>query len=331
MAVLARTNARLTVVAGALSRAGVPWRLRDPRPLSERPAVRTWLDRLPGSAPAADLSEGLDDLLDPGERELAEAALEEYLRAGGHPTVRGFGVWLDANGVASEEVTTAAVDLVTFHRAKGLEWRSVWIVGVEEGHVPLASVTDEAGLDEERRLLYVAVTRAEDELAVSWSTSHVWPDGQAVPRQPSRWVAALQQARQVLATEPSPEEQRARLARRAVPGRRTCPTLWGRPARTNRGAEIDGPEAEIDDRGEIDGRAAEGARRRALAAWRATRARAARVPAALILPDAVLASLARTGPTDPDEIVRVAGPGGRRLACWAPEVAAILDAVDRVA
>jgi hypothetical protein len=51
----------------------------------------------------------------------------------------------------------------------------------------------------------------------------------------------------------------------------------------------------------------------------------------LILPDVVLASLARTGPTDPDGVVQVAGAYGRRLAGWAPEVAAVLGAVDLVA
>jgi len=83
--------------------------------------------------------------------------------------------------------------------------------------------------------------------------------------------------------------------------------------------------------GRIDRRGAEGARRRALADWRATRARAARVPAILILPDVVLADLARTGTTDPDEIIRLAGVAGRRLARWAPELAAVLGAIDRVA
>jgi len=309
MAVLARTNARLAVVAAALTQAGVPWRLRDPRPLSERPGVRAWLDGLPGSAPASDLGEDLDTLVGPGERELAAGALDEYLRVGGHPTVRGFSAWLDANGVTSAETATAAVDLVTFHRAKGLEWRSVWIVGVEEGHVPLASVTDEAGLAEERRLLYVAVTRAEDELGVSWATSYERPDGRSVPRQPSRWVAALEHARQTLGAEPQALEQRARLAamRHALPDRHE------------------------ESAAAPDGRGAERARRRALTAWRATRARAARVPESVIMPDALLASLARSGPTDPDEVVRLAGRTGRRLAHWAPEVAAILGGAELVA
>jgi DNA helicase-2/ATP-dependent DNA helicase PcrA len=62
-----------------------------------------------------------------------------------------------------------AVALSTFHRAKGLEWPTVFVVGVSDGLVPHSASTDQRSRDEERRLLYVALTRAERQLVVTWS------------------------------------------------------------------------------------------------------------------------------------------------------------------
>ncbi|HTT86940.1 MAG TPA: 3'-5' exonuclease, partial [Acidimicrobiales bacterium] len=64
---------------------------------------------------------------------------------------------------------TDAVELSTFHRAKGLEWAGVALVGLEDGLVPISYATSDAAQAEERRLLYVAVTRAEEELWCSWA------------------------------------------------------------------------------------------------------------------------------------------------------------------
>jgi DNA helicase-2/ATP-dependent DNA helicase PcrA len=62
-----------------------------------------------------------------------------------------------------------AVALGTFHRAKGLEWHTVFVIGASEGLIPYRSATTPAALEEERRLLYVAMTRAEQELVVTWA------------------------------------------------------------------------------------------------------------------------------------------------------------------
>jgi DNA helicase-2/ATP-dependent DNA helicase PcrA len=63
-----------------------------------------------------------------------------------------------------------AVTLMTLHNAKGLEFPVVFIAGMEEGLFPLARAYDEAdALEEERRLFYVGITRAEDKLALSWA------------------------------------------------------------------------------------------------------------------------------------------------------------------
>jgi DNA helicase-2/ATP-dependent DNA helicase PcrA len=64
-----------------------------------------------------------------------------------------------------------AVALSTIHRAKGLEWDHVAVVGLAEGTLPISSAMSDEQLDEERRLLYVAMTRPETDLLCTWSTN----------------------------------------------------------------------------------------------------------------------------------------------------------------
>jgi DNA helicase-2/ATP-dependent DNA helicase PcrA len=84
-----------------------------------------------------------------------------------------------------------AVELATFHRAKGLEWESVCVVGIEDGLVPIVHAGTRAARDEERRLLYVALTRASVQLHCSWARSRRTNGGRRVDRQPSPWLAAV--------------------------------------------------------------------------------------------------------------------------------------------
>ncbi len=85
-----------------------------------------------------------------------------------------------------------AVELATFHRAKGLEWESVRVVGLEEGFVPIVYAESSEARDEERRLLYVALTRASRELHCSWvAVAARWANGRQMDRQPSPWLAAV--------------------------------------------------------------------------------------------------------------------------------------------
>jgi DNA helicase-2/ATP-dependent DNA helicase PcrA len=84
-----------------------------------------------------------------------------------------------------------AVELATFHRAKGLEWSSVNVIGLEDGFVPIVYARTDAALSEERRLLYVAMTRASWDLHCSWSRSRTMGAGRQVERQPSPWLAGV--------------------------------------------------------------------------------------------------------------------------------------------
>lgn len=87
------------------------------------------------------------------------------------------------------EPTMSAVTLASLHSAKGLEWDSVYLVGLSEGLVPISYAKDAAAVDEERRLLYVGVTRARKRLALSWSGAQ--GTGRSSQRQPSQFLREL--------------------------------------------------------------------------------------------------------------------------------------------
>ena len=67
------------------------------------------------------------------------------------------------------DISVDAVDVMTFHAAKGLEWNVVHLAGLESGYVPIAQANGPAALSEERRLLHVAITRARDKVILNWA------------------------------------------------------------------------------------------------------------------------------------------------------------------
>ena len=85
--------------------------------------------------------------------------------------------------------TANAITLASIHSAKGLEWKVVFVVGLSEGLLPITHATAPAEIAEEQRLMYVAVTRAKDELHLSWARSR--HADSRVSRKPSRFLAGL--------------------------------------------------------------------------------------------------------------------------------------------
>jgi ATP-dependent DNA helicase Rep len=85
-----------------------------------------------------------------------------------------------------------AVRMMTLHAAKGLEFRFVFIVGCEDGTLPHDGAIDEGRIDEERRLMYVGITRAKEMLTLSWS-SKTKRYGEVHSNQPSRFLHELPQ------------------------------------------------------------------------------------------------------------------------------------------
>jgi DNA helicase-2/ATP-dependent DNA helicase PcrA len=86
---------------------------------------------------------------------------------------------LDRRDAAESATKGIGVNLLTYHRAKGLEWDAVFLPALEEGVLPIRQAKIDAAVAEERRLLYVGITRARTHLCLSWT------------RKPSRFLAEL--------------------------------------------------------------------------------------------------------------------------------------------
>ena len=182
-AVLARTNAQLEPLRRALVRAGIPVAVADSQNLAKRDAFKDW----PREARLADW---LADT-HPGDELLA--LVEDHLILEPDATIGAFVATLRAEGPGGRSPSSAGVAMMTFHAAKGLEWPVVHLVGLEEGFVPIAHARTQATLGEERRLLHVAVTRAQQELHVMWCNRRKRDGdaGEAAERNPSRWLEAI--------------------------------------------------------------------------------------------------------------------------------------------
>jgi superfamily I DNA/RNA helicase len=99
-------------------------------------------------------------------------------------------ITLDSDREQEEEKAGDAVTLITMHSCKGLEFPRVYIVGLEEGLLPHSRSAAEGTLEEERRLFYVAVTRAMQSLAISHCGGRK-KYGQMIPCHPSRFLKEL--------------------------------------------------------------------------------------------------------------------------------------------
>ncbi len=175
MAVLARTNHQLEPIRAAFARAGVPAQLATrPQTADDDPSRRALLAdarQCTGSDELANWGRDLDDGLErasPLHRRLA-TAVRTYLAGVPNGTGSSFVEWFDLTGGGDEPIEARdAVALLTFHAAKGREWRTVAVAGVEAGLVPHAGAIRPEARAEEIRLLYVALTRASDHLVVTW-------------------------------------------------------------------------------------------------------------------------------------------------------------------
>ena len=186
IAVLARTNEQLTALNAALDRAGVP----VVRSLGASPLERaiTEAARSRTRDQLAAWAEGVwaGDASDPMRRRVAEEA-DRFLSSN---ESGGFRAWIEARQPFDdlEPDDDGAVSLLTFHAAKGREWSAVVVTGVEQGLVPHVSALTVAQRTEEARLLYVALTRASDELTVTWALRR--NDSASGP---SPWIEALRE------------------------------------------------------------------------------------------------------------------------------------------
>jgi len=219
IAVLLRVNAHMERFERALSDGGVPYVVRGAERFYDRPEVRQALVLLRGAARAA--GAGTDATGLPGElpaavrHVLASAGLssappaargavrerweslaaiaglaDEMSAARPAATLAEFAAELAERAETGHAPVAAAVTLATMHAAKGLEWDAVLLPGLTEGIMPIVHARTAEAVEEERRLLYVAVTRARVHLALSWAPARA--PGAESSRQRSRFLPALQ-------------------------------------------------------------------------------------------------------------------------------------------
>jgi DNA helicase II / ATP-dependent DNA helicase PcrA len=321
IAVLVRTNAQLAPVEAALTRAGITYRVRGAG-FYRRPEVKAAIDlvRRGGDETGATLAASVRAAFatELGHEEGGTAAGDEArertaaldtilgivddLIAGDDPRApivdrAAIAAELDRRAAAERSTTSGGVELATYHRAKGLEWDAVFLPMLEEGSLPIRQATDDVeALDEERRLLYVGITRARIHLALSWADRRE-TRGRETSRQPSRFLDGLQGAA-------------ARSARSGRSGRVVqLPDAFATPPRRNRdGTPLDSPLLA------------------ALRAWRSRRAREDGVPAFVVAHDATLAAIAEARPASAAALRRVKGMGPTKLERYGDEILAVVEA-----
>lgn len=217
IAVLYRVNSQSEVYEQALADAGVPYQLRGAERFFERSEVREAGTALRGAARAGrndsllDEAEGLPSqvravLSTKGwtsrppagsgavrDRWESLAALvrlaEDFETAKPGATLTDLVRELDERAAAQHAPTVQGVTLASLHSAKGLEWDAVFLVGLTEGMMPIAYAKTDEQVEEERRLMYVGITRARVHLSLSWALSRS-PGGRA-SRRPTRFLNGL--------------------------------------------------------------------------------------------------------------------------------------------
>lgn len=200
IAVLARTNAQHALVESALAAVGVSARTHGSMRFFDRADVRQAImeiraqsvvtDGRPIFQVVSDVVRALGWTQEPPEsmsqREKWNAlqALVTVAEQTEARSLREFSTELLERQRSGHEPTVSAVTLSAVHSAKGLEWPVVYVIGLAEGILPIHYANEEEHLAEERRLTYVAFTRAQEELRLSGSSG-----SGKTPREPSRFIA----------------------------------------------------------------------------------------------------------------------------------------------
>ena len=332
IAVLFRVNAQSEVYEQALAEAGIPYLVRGGERFFARPEVRQAMIALRlavgGDATAGDLPGTVREVLTPlgllgrtAGRWRGAAALG--VAAGAGRAGRGAGRAvpdadlrqyvgeLEQRAEAQHPPTVEGVTLASLHAAKGLEWDAVFLVGLVEGTLPIQHADDdEAAVEEERRLLYVGVTRAREHLWLSWALARAAAAG--ADRRRSRFLYGL-----IPDDHPAARlaKSRGRDSRRdgsrrsaACAARRLVGTL---PVKLGRCADC---PSDVDE--ELLAR---------LKSWRADQARALKVPPYVVFTDATLVAIAEQRPIDQAGLVSISGIGATKLNKFGPDVLALVQ------
>jgi DNA helicase-2/ATP-dependent DNA helicase PcrA len=350
IAILFRTNSQSEIYEQALADAGVPYQLRGAERFFDRPEVRKAGVALRGAARFGGNDSLLDDVIDlpsqvravlSGEgwtnqppagsgavRERWEslAALvnlaQDFAAAKPGATLSDLVAELDERAGSQHAPTVQGVTLASLHSAKGLEWDVVFLVGVAEGMMPITYAKTDEQIEEERRLLYVGVTRAREHLFVSWALSRS-PGGRA-NRRPSRFLDGLRPGS--VATAGRAAAAGAGGIERGVGSRGGSAVR--RVSRTPARCRVCGRT--LTEAGEMKlmrcedcpSDMDEGLYER-LREWRAVQAERSGQPAFCVFTDKTLMAIAETVPDDERELARIPGVGVRKLNRFGADVLAI--------
>lgn len=309
IAVLYRTNAQSAAFESALADAGISYLVRGGERFFQRKEVRDAIVLLRGAARSADpdqpMPEQVRDLLTtagwteqpPAARGAARERWEAMQALVGladdvaaaapqdaPATMATLVGELEERASAQHAPTVEGVTLASLHAAKGLEWDAVFLAGVSEGLMPISLAETDEAVAEERRLLYVGITRAREHLELSFARSRN-PGGRAT-RKRTRFLDGL--------WPDDPSDRRGR--GRAVRGQ----------ARQLLTGEHD--VALFD----------------ALREWRLSVARESDKPAFTVLGDATLAAIAELKPTSVAQLARVNGVGPAKIDRYGPTILAIV-------
>jgi DNA helicase II / ATP-dependent DNA helicase PcrA len=206
IAILYRVNVQAAALETALNEIGVSYQIRGAKRFFDLPEVKQAVMSLRAASVSIvgePLFKSVSDVLrslgwsqappeargavrDRWESLNALMGLVDLAPAG--TTFRQFTDELMERQAGQHEPTVSAVTLATLHSAKGLEWDNVFLIGLSEGLVPISFAGTFEQVDEERRLLYVGITRARRRLSLSWAVSGAQ---QRAPRERSRFLSEI--------------------------------------------------------------------------------------------------------------------------------------------
>jgi DNA helicase-2/ATP-dependent DNA helicase PcrA len=325
-AVLYRINAQSVEIAAALAERGIPFTTRGSERFFELPEVREAVTRIRGAARAGETSlEAVPAILgamgwtpevptstgavrDRWENLSAIVALSREQSS----VLADFVTELDRRAEMQHSPEAVGVTLASIHAAKGLEWPVVFVLGCSDGLLPLLHAESPEQIEEERRLLYVAITRAQRRLSLSWA--HAREPGSRAVRVVSRFLQGLQA---VPGSSPRGQVSRGAPAKsRTRRGPATCRTC-GRALVTATERTVGRcrvcPATYRDQDFEQ------------LRAWRLDRATADGVPAYVVFTDATLIAICETQPGSLEELARIPGIGPAKLTAYGDDVLALVS------
>lgn len=328
IAVLYRINAQSEVYEEALTAAGVAFQVRGGEGFFSRQEIRQALVALQRAADRdaqdADLPDLVRRLLEPlgltaeapsgtqaRERWEALTALAELVdeEVATRPELDlpGLVAELKVRADARHPPVVQGVTLASLHAAKGLEWDAVFLVGLADGTLPISHALshgpDSEAVEEERRLLYVGITRARVHLTLSWALSRT-PGGRQ-SRKPSRFLASI-------APKPPPDRGAGRKQRGPAKRCRVC------------NAELNTPSAIMLRRCETCASDIDDELLLQLKDWRSRTAKEQKVPAFVVFSDNTLIAIAEMLPTDEAALVTIPGIGARKLEQYGADLLALV-------